>query len=202
MQDRVYASANYVVKLQTLTTMDPKDSKETSIKVEPDAAKSTDTLKKSRSCQARSGRSLKNPGSTATMSAPISQPRFLGRCEGKNGHILDIVPTQADRYIKTKKELVGYVCHTYSNLAKKSIDTLVYNLTSIVVTSMPNKQVTDPSTNVEITVDKLEADLTYLEKLVINEETCSYNKEKREYKKEMLKVYDIIHAQCTYAMIQ
>ena len=101
--------------------MDPKDSKETSIKVEPDAAKSTDTLKKSRSRQARSGRSLKNPGSTATMSAPSIQPRFLGSCEGMNGHIFDIGPTQADRYIKTKKELVGYVGRTYSNLTKKSI---------------------------------------------------------------------------------
>ena len=45
---------------------------------------------------------------------------------------------------------------------------------------MPIKQVTDPSTNVEITVDKLEADLTYLENLDINEGTCSYDKDKRE----------------------
>ena len=67
---------------------------------------------------------------------------------------------------------------------------------------MPTKQVTDPATNVEITVDKLEADLNYLEKLDINEETCSYNKEKRKYKKEMLQVYYIIHAQCNDAMIQ
>ena len=52
----------------------------------------------------------------------------------------------------------------------------MYNLTSIVVPSMPTKQVTDPSTNVEITIDKLEADLTYLEKLDINEEIRSYNK--------------------------
>ena len=126
MQDRVYASANSVVKLQTLTTMDPKDSKETSIKVEPDAAKSTGTLKKSRSRRARSGRSSKNPGITATMSDPSSQPRFLGSCEGMNGHIFDIGPTQADRYIKTKKELVGYVGRTYSNLTKESIETLTY----------------------------------------------------------------------------
>ena len=48
---------------------------------------------------------------------------------------------------------------------------------------MPTKQVTDPNTNVEITVDKLEADLTYLEKLYINEETRSYNKDKRDNKK-------------------
>ena len=34
---------------------------------------------------------------------------------------------------------------------------------------MPTEQVTDPNTNVEITVVKLEADLTYLEKLDINE---------------------------------
>ena len=68
--------------------------------------------------------------------------------------------------------------------------------------SMPTKQVTETNTNMEITVDKLEADLTYLEKLDINEETRSYNKEKREYKKEMLQVYGIIHAQCTDAMIQ
>ena len=99
MQDIVYASANSVVKLRILTTMDPKDSKETSIKVEPDAAKRTDTLKKSRSRRARSGRSLKKPGSTDTMSAPSSQPRFLGSCEGMNGHIFHIGPTQADRYI-------------------------------------------------------------------------------------------------------
>ena len=72
MQDRVYASANSLVKLQTLTTMDPKDSKETLIKVEPDTAKSTENLKKSCSLRAISGRSLKKPGSTDTMSAPSS----------------------------------------------------------------------------------------------------------------------------------
>ena len=54
----------------------------------------------------------------------------------------------------------------------------------------------------ETTVDKLEADLTYLEKIDINEEKHPYNKDKREYKKEMLQVYDIIHSQCTDAMIQ
>ena len=57
IQDRVYASTNSVVKLQTLTTMDSKDSKETSIKVQPDAARITDTLKNPRSLRARSGRS-------------------------------------------------------------------------------------------------------------------------------------------------
>ena len=93
----------------------------------------------------------------------------MGSCEGTNGHIFDIGPTQADRYIKTKKELVGYVGRTYSNLTKKLIETLSYNLNPIVGPSMPTKQVTDPNTNVEITVDKLEADLTYLEKLDINE---------------------------------
>ena len=124
MQYRVYASANPVVKLQTLTTMDPKDSKETLIKVEPEATRSTDTLKKSRSHQARSGISSRNPGSMATMSTPSSQPRFLGSCEGMNGHIFDIGPTQANRYIKTKKELVSYVGHNYSNLTKNSIETL------------------------------------------------------------------------------
>ena len=45
---------------------------------------------------------------------------------------------------------------------------------------MNNKQVTDPNNNVDTTVNKLEADLTYLEKLDINKETRSYNKEKRE----------------------
>ena len=83
-----------------------------------------------------------------------------------------------------------------------SIETLSYKLTIIVGPGMPTKKVTDPNTNVEITVDKLEVNLTYLEKLEINEETCSYNKEKRECKKEMLQVYDIIHAQCTYAVIK
>ena len=105
-----------------------------------------------------------------------------------NGHIFDIGPTQADRYIKTNKDLVVYIGRTYSNLTKKSIETLNYNLNSIVGPSMPTKQVTDPTTNVETTVNKLDADLTYLEKLDINEETCYYNKEKREYKKDMLQV--------------
>ena len=111
------------------------------------------------------------------MSAPNSQPRFLGSCEGMNGHIFDIGPTQADGYINTKKELVGYVGRTYSNLTKKSIETLTNKLTSIVEPSMPTKQVTDHNTNVEVTVDKLEADLTYLEKLDMNEESRSYNKD-------------------------
>ena len=102
---------------------------------------------------------------------------------GMNGHIFNIGPTQADRYIKTKKELVGYVGRTYSNLTKKSIENLTYKLTSIVGPSVSTKQVTDPNTNVEIHVDKLEADLAYMEKLDINEETKSYKKEKREYKK-------------------
>ena len=176
MKYRVYASANSIVKLQTLTTMDPTDSKETTIKIKPDATKRTDTLKKSRFCQAISGRSLKKPGSPATMSTPSSKLRFLGSCEDMNGHRFDIGPTQSDRYIKTKKYLVGYVGRTYSNLTKKSIETLTYKLTSIMGPSMPTKQVTDPSTNVEITIDKLEADLTYLEKLDINEEIRSYNK--------------------------
>ena len=96
------------------------------------------------------------------MRAPRRQPRFLGSCEVMNGHIFDIGPTQADIYIKTKKELVGYVGFTYSNLTKKSVETLTYKLTSIVLSSMPTKKVTDPATIVEITVDKLEADLTYL----------------------------------------
>ena len=110
------------------------------------------------------------------MIAPSIQPRFLGSCEGMNGNIFDIGPTQADRYIKTKNELVGYVGRTYSNLTKNSIETLTYNLASIVGPIMPTKKVTEPATNVETTVDKLEADLTYLEKLDINEETRSYNK--------------------------
>ena len=126
----MYAYENFVFKLQTLTTMDPKDSKETSIKVEPDAARSTDTLKKSRSRQARSCRSLKKPVSMANMRAPSRQPRSLGSCEVMNGHIFDIGPTQADIYIKTKKKLVGYVGRTYSNLTKKSINTLTYKLAS------------------------------------------------------------------------
>ena len=41
---------------------------------------------------------------------------------------------------------------------------------------MPTKQVTNPDTNAETTVNKLEADLIYLEKLDINEEIRSYNK--------------------------
>ena len=44
----------------------------------------------------------------------------------------------------------------------------MYKLTSIVGLIMSTKQVTEPTTNVETTVDKLEADLTYLEKLDIN----------------------------------
>ena len=89
------------------------------------------------------------------MSAKSSQPRFMGSCEGMNGHIFDIGPTQADRYIKTNKELVGYASRTYSNLTKKSIENLTYKLTSIVGPIMTTKQVTDPSTNVEINVKKL-----------------------------------------------
>ena len=65
-----------------------------------------------------------------------------------NGHIFDIGPTQADIYIKTKKELVGYVGRTYSNLTKKSIETLTNKLSSIVGPIMPTKQVTNPATNV------------------------------------------------------
>ena len=142
--------------------MEPKDSKETSIKVEPDAAKSTDTLNNYRSRQARSGRSPKKPGSTATMNAPRIQPGFLGSREGMNGHIFNIGTTQAGIYIKTKKELVGYVAHTYLNLTKKSIETLSYKLTSIVGPIMPTKQVTGPTINAEKNVDKLDADLYYL----------------------------------------
>ena len=119
-----------------------------------------------------------------------------------NGHIFDIGTTQAYRYIKTKKDMVGYFGSTYSNLTKKSIETITYKLASIVGPVMPTKQFTEHITNVVTTVDKLETDITYLEKLDINEETLSNNKEKREYKKEMLKVYDIIHAQCNDAIIQ
>ena len=55
---------------------------------------------------------------------------------------LDIGPTQANIYIKTKKELVGYVGRTYSKLTKESIETLTYKLASIVGPVMPTKQVT------------------------------------------------------------
>ena len=75
----MYASTNSVLKLQTLTTMDPKYSKENSIKVKPDATKITNTLKKSLSCRERSGRSTEKPGSTDTMSAPSIQLRFFGQ---------------------------------------------------------------------------------------------------------------------------
>ena len=44
---------------------------------------------------------------------------------------------------------------------------------------MTTNQVTYPITNVLTTVDKLEMDITYLKKIEINEETRSYNKEKR-----------------------
>ena len=91
----MYTSANSVVKLQTLITMDPKYYKDTSIKVEPDAVKSMDTLKKYRYRQARSGTSSEKPVSMATMSAPSIQPRFLGICEGMNGHIFNIRSNQA-----------------------------------------------------------------------------------------------------------
>ena len=117
------------------------------------------------------------------MSAPISQLRLLGSCEGMNGHIFDIGPTQVDRYIKTNKDLVGYMVHTFSNLTKESIETLTYKLAVIVGPAMPTNQVTDPTTNVVTTVDKLEMYLTYVEKIDINEETCSYKKEKCEYNK-------------------
>ena len=110
------------------------------------------------------------------MSSPSIQPRFLGSCEGMNGQIFDIGPTQADIYIKTKKELVVYVGCTYSNLTKKNI---IYNLESVVGPVMTTNQVTYPNTNVVTTVDKLEMDITYLKKIEINEETRSYNKEKR-----------------------
>ena len=93
--------------------MDPKYFKETSTKVEPDIAKNTDTQKKYQYLQTISGIPPKNPDRTATMSTPSRQPRFLGRCEGTNGHIFDIGPTQSDRYIKMKKDLVGYVGCTY-----------------------------------------------------------------------------------------
>ena len=96
------------------------------------------------------------------MSAPSSLTILLGSCEGINGNIFDIGPTQADRYIKTKKEMVGYVVRTYSNLTKKSIENFTYKLTSIVEPIMHTKQFTDPSANVGITVNKLEADLTFL----------------------------------------
>ena len=92
--------------------MDIKYPKETSTKVKPDAAKSTETQKKSRSCQTGSVRSPKKSGSTANMISPSRQLRFLGSCEGMNGHIFYIGTTQANRYIKTKKELVGYVDRT------------------------------------------------------------------------------------------
>ena len=144
----MYASANSIVKLQTLTTMDPKYSKEASIKDKPDAENITDILKKSCSRLARTGISSKKPGITATMSAPSSQPRFLGSCEGINGYIFNIGLTQADMYIKTKKELIVYVGRTYSNLNKRSIETLTNKLSSIVGPIMPTKQITDPATNV------------------------------------------------------
>ena len=87
---------------------------------------------------------------------------FLGSCEGMNEHIFDIWPTQNDRYMKTKKELVGYASRTYSNLTKKSIETLTYKLSRIMGPVIPTKQVTDPAINVETTVYKLKADLNYL----------------------------------------
>ena len=102
------------------------------------------------------------------MSGISSQRRFLGSCESINGYIFDIGPTQADRYIKTKKELVGYVGRTYSNVTKKSIETLTYKLASILGTAVPTNKVTDPITNVVTTVNKLETDLAYLEKLDTN----------------------------------
>ena len=142
--------------------MDRKYSKETSIKFEPNTANITDTLKKPRSCREILGRSSKKPVSTPTMRSPSSQPRFLGSCEGMDGQIFDIGPTQADKYIKTKKDLVGYVCRTYSKLPKNYIETLTYKFTSIVGPIMPTKKVTDLATNVEKSVDKLEADLTHL----------------------------------------
>ena len=61
-------------------------------------------------------------------------------------------------------------------LLRSRLRILHNKLTIILGSIMNNKQVTDPSTNVEITVDKLESDLTYLEKLDINEEIRSYNK--------------------------
>ena len=164
----MYASTNYVIKLQTLTTMDPKDYNETSIKVETGATKITDTPKKSRSRQEISSRSSNNLSSTDTMNTQSIQSRFLGSCEGMNGHIFDIGTTPSDRYIKTKKDLVVYFSCTYSNVTKKSIVTPTYKLTRIVGPIMPTKQVADPTTNVEAIVEKLEGHLTYLENLDIN----------------------------------
>ena len=97
----------------------------------------------------------------AIMSAPSIQPRFLSICEGTNGHIFNIGRTQAHRYIK-KKDMFGYIGCTYSNLTKKLIATLTHKLASIVGPIMTTKQVTDTVTNVETTVDKLYADITYL----------------------------------------
>ena len=56
----------------------------------------------------------------------------------------------------------------------------MYKLARVVGPIMRNKQLTEPATNVETTVKKLEADLTYMEKLDINKETRSCNKWKRE----------------------
>ena len=65
-------------------------------------------------------------------------------------------------------------------LLRSRLRILHNKLTIILGSIMNNKQVTDPNNNVDTTVNKLEADLTYLEKLDINKETRSYNKEKRE----------------------
>ena len=148
------------VRYIPLTTVDPKYSKETSIKVKHEPAKSTCTQKKFRTSRKISGRSSKKPVSTATTSAPIILLRFLESCESTNGQIFDIVPTQEDRYIKTKKQLVGYVGPTYSKITKKSIETLTYKLKIIVGPIITTKQVTDPNTNVVTAVNKLYMDLT------------------------------------------
>lgn len=112
----------------------------------------------------------------------IRNPKFDGRCEGLKGHVFKYGdPSQANIYIKTKREIAEYVGRTYQqdgSIIKQSID----NLTTYTI---PEPVDYDPKTATE------------LEKLKWNKAYDLFLKKKERIEDNFKRTYTLIWGQCS-----
>jgi hypothetical protein len=147
--------------------------------------------KTKRSSRRRKKKTSSDNAITDEVPPDSSSPTFSGRCKELEGHIYDVGANQADRYIKTTKELEQYLRGTFTPEALKSIEELT--LVSFTEPSMPVDDY-----GVEIDDDEL----TYIQKTILGGRIKEYLYETKEFAQDMVKIYITIHGQCTDAMIQ
>lgn len=115
-----------------------------------------------------------------------SSKKFDGKVEGLKGYIYDCsTPQDADRYVKTTKEIAEYVGREYHGGKDIKIAVERGKMPTIPV---PSVRFADPSKPTET------------EKLILKEKVKEHVKRERILEENMSKLFNLIKGQCTEAM--